>query len=178
MRLLFIIFMFLSFTNNKKIDFGKKKDGRNWQVVNDGVMGGLSEGEAQLTEDSVFFKGNVSLDNNGGFSSLRSSYSKKELSKHKSVEIKYRSKGISMAMTLSVSRRWYIPNYKTSLEGTKGKWKTVTLALEDFRKHYIGKPMEETLREDELKKVIRYGFITDEKKYGNFEFEIDYLEFK
>lgn len=178
MRLLFIIFMFLSFTNNKKIDFGKKKDGRNWQVVNDGVMGGLSEGEAQLTEDSLLFKGNVSLDNNGGFSSLRSSYSKKELSKHKSVEIKYRSKGISMAMTLSVSRRWYIPNYKTGLEGTKGKWKTVTLALEDFRKHYIGKPMEETLRKDELKKVIRYGFITDEKKYGNFEFEIDYLEFK
>ena len=65
--------MFLSFTINKKIDFGKKKDGRNWQVVNDGVMGGLSEGEAQLTDDSVVFKGNVSLDNNGGFSSLRSS---------------------------------------------------------------------------------------------------------
>lgn len=178
MRSFIIIFSFFIMTNKTtKIDFGKKKDGRSWQVVNDGVMGGLSEGDAELTDNSVLFKGKVSLDNNGGFSSLRSSYSKKELSKYKNVEIKYRSKGISMAMTLSVSRRWYIPNYKTSLEGTKGKWKTVTVALEDFRKHYIGKPMDETLGEDELKKVIRYGFITDEKKYGEFEFEIDYIEF-
>lgn len=164
--------------NNQTIDFGKKKDGTSWQVVNDGVMGGLSERDAVLTDDSVLFKGTVSLDNNGGFSSLRSSYSKKELSKYKEVEIRYRSKGISMAMTFSVSRRWYIPNYKTSLSGTKGKWKTEIFTLKDFQKHYIGKPLDETLDDEALEKIIRYGFITDEKKYGDFEFEIDYFEFK
>lgn len=163
--------------NMPKIDFGQKKDGRNWRVVNDGVMGGLSEGSAELTENSILFKGKVSLDNNGGFSSLRSNFSKKDLSEYTQVKLRYRSEGISLAMTLSVSRRWYIPNYKTSLASTKGEWKTITLNLKDFRKHYIGKPMDETLDKEAMKEIIRYGFITDEKKYGKFEFEIDYLEF-
>ena len=162
----------------QKIDFGANKDGRSWQVVNDGVMGGLSQGKAALTENSILFKGTVSLDNNGGFSSLRSRFSNKELSKYKDVQIRYRSSGISLAMTLSVSRRWYIPNYKTSLTGTNGEWKTVTLSLKDFRKHYIGRPMNETLSDDALTKIIRLGFITDEKKYGDFEFEIDYILFQ
>lgn len=163
---------------SEKIDFGIQKDGSNWLVVNDGVMGGLSQGDAQLTENSILFKGTVSLDNNGGFSSLRSTYSDKNLSNFKQVEIRYRSVGISLAMTLSVSRRWYVPNYKTSLSGTNGKWKTVTLPLKDFRKHYIGRPMQETLSKEAQENVMRLGFITDEKKYGDFEFEIDYISFQ
>jgi len=161
-----------------RIDFGQSKDGRSWQVVNDGVMGGLSQGNAQLTANSILFRGRVSLDNNGGFSSLRSTFSNKKLSNYKQVEIRYRSTGISLAMTLSVSRRWYVPNYKTSLSGTEGEWKTVTLPLKDFRKHYIGRPMDETLSREAQENVIRLGFITDEKKYGPFEFEIDYIVFR
>lgn len=160
-----------------KIDFGKQKDGRNWQVVNDGVMGGLSQGNAELTDNSILFKGKVSLDNNGGFSSLRSNFSRKKLSSYEQVKIRYRSEGISLAMTLSVSRAWYVPNYKTSLSSTDGEWKTLTLNLKDFRKHYIGRPMNETLNSNALSEVIRLGFITDEKKYGDFEFELDYIEF-
>ena len=160
-----------------KIDFGADKGGQDWRVVNDGVMGGLSEGKANFTESSILFKGTVSLDNNGGFSSLRSDFSNKKISKYSQVKIRYRSTGISLAMTLSVSQRWYVPNYKVSLSGTKGVWKTVTFNLNDFRKHYIGKPMDEMLEEDTLKNIIRFGFITDQKKYGDFEFEIDYLEF-
>ena len=37
--------------------------------------------------------------------------------------------------------------------------------------------MNEMLDQEVLKKVIRMGFITDEKKYGSFEFEVDYIEF-
>jgi monofunctional biosynthetic peptidoglycan transglycosylase len=172
-----ILFTFMA-TTSQKIDFGKGKDGRSWLVVNDGVMGGLSEGNAQLTDNSILFQGNVSLDNNGGFSSLRSQFSNKKLEQYKEVKIRYRSSGISLAMTLSVSRRWYVPNYKTSLAGTEGEWKTVTLPLKDFRKHYIGRPMNETLNKDAQESVMRFGFITDEKKYGSFEFEIDYILFE
>lgn len=175
--ILSIIILPLSMKKTSKIDFGKQKDGRNWSVVNDGVMGGLSQGNAELTDNSILFKGRVSLDNNGGFSSLRSSFSRKQLLNYKQVTLRYRSKGISLAMTLSVSRRWYVPNYKTSLSSTNGEWKTITLPLKDFRKHYIGRPMNETIDEDALDEVIRFGFITDEKKYGDFEFEIDYMEF-
>lgn len=164
--------------NTYKIDFGKTKDGVNWWVVNDGVMGGLSQGNKVMTENSILFKGVISLDNNGGFSSLRRSLSDKNLTQYNKIEIRYRSTGISKALSLSVSRRWYIPNYKISLEGTSGKWKTKTIKLSDFKKHSLGKPMNESLKKEKIKDVVRMGIITDEKKYGDFEFEVDYIEFK
>ena len=101
-----------------------------------------------------------------------------DISNFEYVEIKYRSSGISLALTFAVSRRWYVPNYKVSLDRTSSKWKTVTLKFTDLRKHYIGKAMDEQLKKETLKEIIRIGFITNEKKYGDFEFEIDYIKFK
>jgi len=180
MRTLLIVFLISLFMTQSKpytIDFGKDKKGKKWQVINDGVMGGLSEGNAKLTENSILFKGEVSLDNNGGFSSLRRVFSSKDLSAFDEVKIRYKSSGISLAFTIAVSQRWYVPNYKMSLPSTSSEWKTATMKLTDFRKHYIGKPMNETLKKEVLSDIVRIGFITDEKKYGDFEFEIDYIEF-
>ena len=41
-------------TTNSRIDFGKQKDGSSWNVVNDGVMGGLSQGDAVLNGRQYF----------------------------------------------------------------------------------------------------------------------------
>tara|TARA_R110001632_G_scaffold43376_1_gene109941 strand:- start:92205 stop:92321 length:117 start_codon:yes stop_codon:yes gene_type:complete len=37
--------------------------------------------------------------------------------------------------------------------------------------------MNEKLEKEVLSDIVRIGFITDEKKYGDFEFEIDSIEF-
>lgn len=43
-----------------------------WYVVNDNVMGGVSNSSMVFTEnETLVFKGRVSLDNNGGFASVR-----------------------------------------------------------------------------------------------------------
>ena len=41
-----------------------------WSIVNDDVMGGVSQGSAQAVDDVLLFKGDISLENNGGFSSV------------------------------------------------------------------------------------------------------------
>jgi NADH dehydrogenase [ubiquinone] 1 alpha subcomplex assembly factor 1 len=48
------------------------KTENRWRIVNDGVMGGLSSSKAIVEDDKIIFSGNVSLENNGGFASLRS----------------------------------------------------------------------------------------------------------
>tara|TARA_B110000003_G_scaffold274490_1_gene314589 strand:+ start:11120 stop:11665 length:546 start_codon:yes stop_codon:yes gene_type:complete len=181
MKIHFIILLFPFLMLQKDtfhIDFGEEKKGHYWKVINDGVMGGISKGSKELTKNSMLYKGKVSLDNNGGFSSLRRSFSDKDISMFNEIEIRYRSVGISLAFTIAVSQRWYIPNYKISLDGTSSEWTTTTIKLSDLRKHYIGKPMNEMLKKETLKEIVRIGFITDEKKYGNFEFEIDFIKFK
>jgi hypothetical protein len=52
-----------------------------WRVVDDGVMGGRSKGNLQISDEGVLtFEGTLSLENNGGFSSLRTDSLKKDLS--------------------------------------------------------------------------------------------------
>ncbi|NBP81245.1 hypothetical protein EBU58_11145, partial [bacterium] len=46
---------------------------REWQAVNDGVMGGVSDGRFRIMpEKTMEFFGTLSLENNGGFASVRS----------------------------------------------------------------------------------------------------------
>ena len=42
-----------------------------WYAINDNVMGGLSRGGIALSDVGLHFNGTLSLQNNGGFSSVR-----------------------------------------------------------------------------------------------------------
>lgn len=52
------------------IDFTEKREADFWHVINDGVMGGNSQGQIVFKDDACVFSGDISLDNNGGFSSI------------------------------------------------------------------------------------------------------------
>jgi len=42
-----------------------------WRIVNDGVMGGMSNSRVSRAGDALRFAGEISLQNNGGFASIR-----------------------------------------------------------------------------------------------------------
>ena len=72
---IFILFIFLnlqfSSAQNGR-DYNKSSELKNWRVVNDDVMGGVSKSQVyENLEGYIEFSGNVSTDNNGGFASLR-----------------------------------------------------------------------------------------------------------
>ncbi|MEY4191517.1 MAG: hypothetical protein RIR17_2253, partial [Planctomycetota bacterium] len=53
-------------------DFSQPRTASEWQNINDGVMGGVSDGRFRLTGNkSMEFYGTLSLENNGGFASVR-----------------------------------------------------------------------------------------------------------
>ena len=158
------------------IQFGP--DTTDWYVVNDGVMGGLSQGTIALKETSILFTGTVSLENNGGFSSLRSPFSSYDLSKYQTVVITYRSSGMNFAFNLATSKRWFDPVYRTSLIDTNNQWTTLEVSLTDFKEVVIGRATGNRLKEDQLDQIIRLGFITNEKKASPFSLEVASIEFK
>ena len=62
-------------------NFDNESDARRWPATNDGVMGGISQGQSDITPGGTLrFFGNVSLENNGGFSSIRSLEMERDLS--------------------------------------------------------------------------------------------------
>ena len=67
-----MIGMFLVHGESILFDFDSEEKSGQWYIVNDGVMGGISESEITLNDDgTATFRGDVSLENNGGFASVR-----------------------------------------------------------------------------------------------------------
>lgn len=170
----------LFFDSVLNVDFGQENTdaSQNWQVINDGVMGGMSQGRAHLKENSLLFMGKISLENNGGFSSLRSPFKRFDLSGKEKVVIRYRNSGYPMAFSMETSRQWFQPNYKYSLKDQSGKWVEERIPLKDFYAYRIGRRLDRKLASQTLPKIIRVGFISDGKKAGPFELEVDYIRFE
>ena len=160
-------------------DFGRSCEKCNdWFVVLDGVMGGLSTGVLEKKENSFVLSGEVSLENNGGFASLRTPYTTFNLSDYNTVTIRYRSTGQDFAFTLNKYRRFWYPNYKTNLPITNDQWAEVTYALRDFEKYRLGRKLSGHPNNDDLAQIIRLGFISNTKAATSYTFEVDRLVFK
>ena len=52
-------------------EFGSEVSVNAWYVQNDTVMGGVSSSELSWNDGDLLFSGNLSTDNNGGFTSMR-----------------------------------------------------------------------------------------------------------
>lgn len=159
-------------------DFGKNQAGNDWYIVNDGVMGGLSQGYVEFTDEYLRFSGDISLENNGGFTSFRSPYGRFDLSGYHSIEIRYRSSGRSCAFTMDQHTQFWLPKHRIPLAVTDGEWKTVRVELLDIDTYRLGKKMGSKMTSDQTKRVIRIGLITDSKSAGAFSLDIDYISFQ
>lgn len=159
------------------IDFGKQKGGSDWRIVNDDVMGGHSTSQAYLTDTYLHFEGNVSLENNGGFASIRSDYGKMDLSTYNKVTIRARGSERKFALSLNRSRAWYRPNYKFEFTPIGNDWQEFTIPLSEFKESAVGRFTGRKFPKAKQEDVIRMGIILFDKKAGPFELEVDYIKF-
>jgi monofunctional biosynthetic peptidoglycan transglycosylase len=59
-----------------------------WYPINDRVMGGTSKSEFQAENGIAVFRGLVSLENNGGFASVRSALGNHDLSAYAGIALR------------------------------------------------------------------------------------------
>jgi monofunctional biosynthetic peptidoglycan transglycosylase len=164
---------------DSKIDFGnsagKTKD---WYVISDNVMGGVTTSYLEYSENSMILSGVLSLKNFGGFSSVKTKFNSFDLSAYKGLKIRYRSSYPKFAFTLEDSKNWMYPYYKGHLPNSKpNTWTEATLYFKDFKEYQIGEPTGDMLEQVSLKKMVRLGIMTTDKKEGSFSIEVDYIEF-
>src|SRR4051794_29229224 len=74
-------------------DFQTTANAAAWQVVNDDVMGGVSNSSFCLTNGVALFRGKVSLENNGGFASVRSLPARHDLAGGNTFVVRVRGDG-------------------------------------------------------------------------------------
>jgi len=162
-----------------KIDFGISKDKTSdWVMISDNIMGGITKSTLEYQEDALKLSGNISLDNFGGFSSVKTKFKRIDLSAYKGIRIRYKSNNQKFAFTLEDTQNWTLPNYKGDFFNQKpNEWETSTILFKDFKEYQIGEPTGEKLEPERLRNIVRIGVITTEKKEGPFSLEIDYIEF-
>jgi NADH dehydrogenase [ubiquinone] 1 alpha subcomplex assembly factor 1 len=150
-------------------DFSKTTEIKNWIVVNDGVMGGKSEGDFDATKDgTVLFKGDVSLKNNGGFTSVRKKFNTKDIKGSTKVLIKLKGdqkKYQFRVKNKSSERHAYKYEFATS-----GNWEIITIPLDEMIPTFRG--MRPNLPNFQAQNLEEIGFLIANKKNETFQLEI------
>lgn len=156
-------------------DFDAQSHIQDWKVVDDGVMGGKSLGSITLNpEGHGVFEGDVSLLNNGGFSSVK--YTFEGLSTQNYTKIVLKLKGDHKKYQLRIKSRAqdkhsYVAHFETS-----GKWEEVVILLADlypsFRGNRLALPYFESSSFEEV------GFLIGNKKQEHFRLVIDRIELR
>ena len=109
-------------------DFSDPAAMRGWQVEDDVVMGGRSQG--QLTRDPagyLVFRGEVSLENNGGFSSIQCNFDPVDVSKYEQAVIRLKGDGKTYRFIVESekdARRYYVAEFTTN-----GEWQEIKIPL-------------------------------------------------
>jgi NADH dehydrogenase [ubiquinone] 1 alpha subcomplex assembly factor 1 len=120
----------------------KSSDSR-WQVVVDGVMGGLSTGVIEDTSNGIMFSGDLSLENNGGFSQIRTPIRQGSLEGADGIEIEVRGDGRNYIFDARVANmRVMAGSFQHKFDTVGDEWTTIRLPFTDFKFHYFGRLME------------------------------------
>lgn len=154
-------------------DFNKTENIDDWRVINDGVMGGLSQAKFSLnSEGHGFFRGKVSLDNNGGFSSVRYRFETIDSSKFSKIQIRLKGDGKSYQFRVKAdaSQRY---SYIATIE-TSGEWETLTIKFSEMYPAFRGRLLD--IHNYSGKEMTEIAFLIGNKKEENFALEIDYIK--
>jgi hypothetical protein len=144
----------------------------NWVVVNDGVMGGRSKGSLILNEEGHgVFSGEISLENYGGFSSIRHRTHRIAVNDFSTVELKVKGDGKRYQFRIREGQADYY-SYIQYFE-TSGEWQTIVIPLDSFYPVFRGRKLN--LPNFRGKSLEEIGFLIGNKRRETFRLEIDYI---
>lgn len=148
----------------------------DWRVVDDGVMGGLSQGKREVGKDGVLrFSGTLSLENNGGFSSLRTGDLELDLSDAEGLLLRVKGDGRTYQVRLSTDAeyRGNEMSFQAGFPTTKGEWTEVKVPFSRFVGTWRGTELPDKVFDPA--KIRRLGLMLADKKQGDFELQVDWI---
>ena len=164
--------------NNEDIlfDFSESSQMDAWRVVNDGVMGGLSQSQMWLTgENTAIFQGRVSLDNYGGFASVRAVKSSYKTSGHTGIRLRVKGDGRNYKLRLRTNNRFDGASYGSEFSTQQGKWTVVDIPFAGMVPAFRGRILTEYPPVDPAQ-VQQLGLLISNKVAEPFRLEVDWIK--
>ena len=157
-------------------DFKNTNEIEYWRIVNDGVMGGLSKSEIVFSNsNTAIFKGIVSLENNGGFASIRTIPRSYELDGYNGILLRVKGDGKKYQFRLIKNDRFDGVSYRYQFETEFNTWMIIEIPFHECVPVLRGRILEDVkpILPEEIQQI---GFLISNKQAEKFQLEIDWIK--
>jgi NADH dehydrogenase [ubiquinone] 1 alpha subcomplex assembly factor 1 len=155
--------------------FDTPASAQNWQPINDGVMGGVSSSQMRFdVAGHAAFEGVVSLENNGGFASVRASLDL-GCANTMAYLLTVWGDGHTYKLNLRTNTGFDGVNYQAAFTPAQGVWTQVALPLAAFVPNFRGRrvPGAPPLQPEMVRQV---GLMISDRQAGEFRLMVKAIE--
>lgn len=154
-------------------EFNNEADSQKWTIVNDDVMGGRSSSQMNINSAGYgVFEGEVSLENNGGFSSVRYQFEKIKTTGYKKIKIRLKGDGKKYQFRVKNKLSTYY-SYISSFS-TTNEWQEIEIPLKDMYPSFRGRVLDQPNFSHEF--IEQVTFLIANKRNERFKLVIDRIE--
>lgn len=143
-----------------------------WQSVDDVVMGGVSESRFEDTGEGAAFTGVVSLEQGGGFASVRSPEGQWDLGAYDDLSLRLRGDGRRYQLTVYTGTNTSL-SYRATLEPSS--WRVVTVPFDSLVPYERGTRVPNAPPFDPSS-VRALGFLIADKQAGPFRLDVEWIQ--
>ena len=162
-------------------DFGTAAE--PWPNIDDPVMGGRSRSSMRIEGGVAVFEGLVSLENNGGFASLRSRPAEHDLSGFDGIALRILGDGKTYGVRLRTDSVAPEARERNTADGvsyqaklaTEARWAEVELPFVAFEPVFRGQLVRDYPALDPGT-IKTFGLIITDQQEGPFRLEIDWIK--
>jgi hypothetical protein len=148
----------------------------NWANVDDVVMGGVSDSNMRLNPDvGATFTGNLSLENSGGFASVRTVLASRNYEGFDGFRIRVKGDGKRYSFRARNDERFDGIVYKSDFDTVPGEWMEIELPFSGFTPSFRGRALQDVPPLDSSN-IVQIGLLISNKQEGTFRLEINRIE--
>ena len=160
---------------NLLLDFEDAAEVGWFSPIDDAVMGGVSSSRlVQAAPGIAAFEGTVSLENNGGFASVRSRPRDWRMAGATVLVLRLRGDGKAYRVNLRTPNTPSAFRFEAPLELPAGTWREVEVPIAALRAKAFGRPVPLVGPPDPAR-VNQLGFMISDRQAGPFRLEIDWV---
>ena len=158
------------------LDFTKAVAGNRWEAIDDRIMGGCSQSQPEYIDNiGLRFSGTVSLENNGGFASVRSDSDTADLGQYKGLTLRLRGDGKSYKFSLRTDLFFDGVSYQTTFVTERDSWQEISLPFEAFIPTHHGIKLS-TVAPMDTGNITSFGLFIADGQEGPFQLDIAWIK--
>ncbi|MCF8216841.1 MAG: CIA30 family protein [Chlorobium sp.] len=148
----------------------------DWYSVDDVVMGGVSGSLFRRNTDGTgTFEGFLSMENSGGFASVRTFLPDRDYSDYSGIRLCVKGDGKRYSFRIRNDDRFDGIVYKSDFDTISGEWMEVSLPFSQFKAAFRGRTVDGTHPLD-ASNIVQIGVLVSKKQVGSFILDIDWIK--